>query len=121
MIYASIDIAKLNDFFSIISSINEILMEPFQFSNNADSFHMLVSRLDFLESDNIIIILESTAHYDDNLVASFFICVLNPIKTSSLRKMIYLERKRIRSTLTSLLKLLRYRIPTGLSLFMTLT
>lgn len=52
---------------------------------------MLVSRLDSLESDNIIIGLESTAHYGDNLVrylvASFFkVCVLNSIKTSSMRK-----------------------------------
>ena len=91
MIYVGIDIAKLNHFASAISSDDEILMEPFQFSNDADSFHMLVSRLNFLESDNIIIGLESTAHYGDNLVrylvaSSFKVCVLNPIKTSSMRK-----------------------------------
>lgn len=91
MIYVGIDIAKLNHFVSAISSDDEILMEPFQFSNDADGFHMLLSRLDFLESDNLIIGLESTAHYGDNLVrylvASFFqACVLNPIKTSSIRK-----------------------------------
>lgn len=74
-----------------ISSDGEILMEPFQFSNNADGFHMLVSKLDFLESDNNIIGPESTAYYSDNLVrylviCSFKVCVLNPIKTSSIRK-----------------------------------
>lgn len=91
MIYVGIDIAKLNHFASAISSDGQILMEPFQFSNDADGFHMLVSRLDSLESDNIIIGLESTAHYGDNLVrylvsSSFKVCVLNPIKTSSMRK-----------------------------------
>ena len=68
MIYVGIDIAKLNHFASAISSDGEILMEPFQFSNDADGFLMLVSRLDSLGSDNIIIGLESTAHYGDNLV-----------------------------------------------------
>ena len=74
-----------------ISSDGEILMEPFQFSNNADGFHMLVSKLDSLESDNNIIGPESTAYYSDNhvrylVICSFKVCVLNPIKTSSIRK-----------------------------------
>ena len=91
MIFVGIHIAKLNHFASTISSDGEILVEPFQFSNDADGFHMLLSRLDSLESDNIIIGLESTAHYGDNLVrylvaSSFQACVLNPIKTSSMRK-----------------------------------
>ena len=65
-------------------------MEPFQFSNDADGFHMLVSRLDPLESDNIIIVLDSTAYYGDNLVrylaaSSFKVYVLNPM-TPSMRK-----------------------------------
>lgn len=42
-------------------------MEPFQFSNDTDGFHTLVSGLDSLESDNIIIGLESTGHYGNNL------------------------------------------------------
>ena len=91
MIYVGIDIAKLNHFAPAISFDDETLMNPFQFSNDADGFHMLVSRLDSLESDNITIGLESTAHYGDNLVryliaSSFKVCVLNPIKTSSMRK-----------------------------------
>lgn len=40
MIYVGIDIAKLNHFASAISSDREILMEPFQFSNDADVFHV---------------------------------------------------------------------------------
>ncbi len=63
MIYVGIDIAKLNHFTSAISSDGEILIEPFKFTNDGDGFHLLVSKLESLESDDIIIGLESTAHY----------------------------------------------------------
>lgn len=93
MIYVGIDIAKLNHFASAISSDGEILMEPFKFTNDADGFQLLHSKLEALslQDDSLIIGLESTAHYGDNLVrylvASYFnVCVLNPIKTSSMRK-----------------------------------
>ncbi len=88
MIYVGIDIAKLNHFASAISSEGEVLIEPFKFTNDCDGFHLLVSKLESLDSDSIIIGLESTAHYGDNLVrylvaGSFNVCVLNPIKTST--------------------------------------
>ena len=91
MIYVGIDIAKLNHFASAISSDGEILIEPFKFTNDGDGFQLLVSKLESLESDDVIIGLESTAHYGDNLVrylvaSCFKVCVLNPIKTSSMRK-----------------------------------
>ena len=93
MIYVGIDIAKLNHFASAISSDGEILMEPFKFTNDGYGFSLLESNLASIcdDKDNIIIGLESTAHYGDNLVrylvASFYkVCVLNPIKTSTMRK-----------------------------------
>ena len=93
MIYVGIDIAKLNHFASAISSDGEVLIEPFKFTNDGDGFQMLVSKLDSLdaEPDSIIIGLESTAHYGDNLVRylvaeNFQVCVLNPIMTSTMRK-----------------------------------
>ena len=93
MIYVGIDIAKLNHFASAISSDGEILMEPFKFTNDAAGFQLLTSKLEnlALQDDSLIIGLESTAHYGDNLVrylvASYFkVCVLNPFKTSSMRK-----------------------------------
>lgn len=68
-------------------------MKPFKFTNDGDGFQMLNSRLTELsyEDDNIIIGLESTAHYGDNLVrylvaCNYNVCVLNPIKTSVMRK-----------------------------------
>lgn len=91
MIFVGVDIAKLNHFTSAISSDGEKLIEPFQFSNDADGFHLLISNLVSFEKDSIIIGLESTAHYGDNLVRClvanhYNVCVINPIQTSSMRK-----------------------------------
>lgn len=91
MIYVGIDIAKLNHFASAISSDGEILTEPFKFTNDYDGFYLLLSKLDPLDPDSIIIGLELTAHYGDNLVRflitrNYKVCVLNPIKTSAMRK-----------------------------------
>ena len=93
MIYVGIDIAKLNHFASAISSDGKELMKPFKFTNDGDGFQLLQSRLIELSyyDDSIIIGLESTAHYGDNLVrylvaCNYNVCVLNPIKTSVMRK-----------------------------------
>ena len=91
MIYAGIDIAKLNHFASAISSDGEELIKPFKFTNDNDGFQLLISKLDPLDKDSLIIGLESTAHYGDNLVRylvakNYKVCVLNPIKTSTMRK-----------------------------------
>ena len=91
MIYVGIDIAKLNHFASALSSDDEILIEPFKFTNDNDGFHLLLSKLSSFEKNSLIIGLESTAHYGDNLVRylvaeNYKVCVLNPIKTSVMRK-----------------------------------
>ena len=91
MIYVGIDIAKLNHFAAVISSDGEILIEPFKFTNDYDGFYLLLSKLAPLDQNSIIIGLESTAHYGDNLVRfliskDFKVCVLNPIQTSSMHK-----------------------------------
>lgn len=91
MIYVGIDIAKLNHFAAAVSSDGEILIEPFKFTNDYDGFYLLLSKLAPLDQDSIIIGLESTAHYGDNLVRfllykDFKVCVLNPIQTSTMRK-----------------------------------
>lgn len=91
MIYVGIDIAKLHHFASVISSDCEVLIEPFEFTNDYDGFQKLISVLNYFEKDSLIIGLESTAHYGDNLVSylysnNFKVCVINPIQTASLRK-----------------------------------
>ena len=91
MIYVGIDIAKLNHFASAIDSDGVVLFEPFEFLNDSDGFHLLLAKLSSLNKDELIIGLESTAHYGNNLVSflvskGFNVCVINPIQTASLRK-----------------------------------
>ena len=91
MIYVGIDIAKLNHFASAVSSDGEVMLQPFKFTNDYDGFHKLKSSLDSLDPDQLIIGLESTAHYGNNLVeflvlSGYKVCVINPIQTSTLRK-----------------------------------
>ena len=99
MIYAGIDIAKFNHYAAVISSDGLVLTEPFEFSNDGDGFQRLSAELSDYAPESVIIGLESTAHYGDNLVRylvaeGYKVCVLNPIQTSSRRK------NRIRKTKT---------------------
>lgn len=111
MIYVGIDVAKQSHFASLISSDGEILVGPFQFSNDRDGFQYLVSAFEPFDNE-IIIGLESTAHYADNqiryLVAEGYnVCV--PLIHSLLlpcRRITFAKRRQIRLTLTSLPKLL---------------
>ena len=99
MIYVGIDIAKLNHYAAVLSSDGVVLTEPFKFSNDGEGFQVLSSELSDYAPKSMIIGLESTAHYGDNLVRylvanDYKVCVLNPIQTSSRRK------DRIRKTKT---------------------
>ena len=85
MIYVGIDIAKLNHYASAISSEGEVLLEPFKFSNDNDGFYTLVSKLNQFEKDKVIIGLESTAHYGNNLLAflvpkGYNVCLINLVR-----------------------------------------
>ncbi len=91
MIYVGIDIAKLNHFASAVNGDGEVLVEPFKFSNDSDGFRLLLSKLEQFEKDKLIVGLESTAHYGNNLVEFLVsrrmnVCVINPIQTASMRK-----------------------------------
>lgn len=91
MIYVGIDIAKLNHFASALSSDGEVLIEPFKFTNDSDGFFMLLSKLSSFDKDSIVIGLESTAHYGNNLLMflvpkGYKLCLINPIQTAALRK-----------------------------------
>jgi transposase len=91
MIYVGIDIAKLNHYASAISSDGEVLLEPFKFTNDNDGFCLLASKLNSFEKDQIIIGLESTAHYGNNLLMflvpkGYNVCLINPIQTAQMRK-----------------------------------
>ena len=90
MIYVGIDIAKLNHFATAISSDGEVLIEPFKFTNDNDGFYQLISRLASYEKDELIIGLESTAHYNNPLFflvrKGYKVVLINPIQTSTMRK-----------------------------------
>jgi transposase len=91
MIYVGIDIAKQNHFASAMSSEGEILLQPFGFTNDHSGFQKLLDKLASYHPDDLLIGMESTAHYAENLTCflfsrGFHICIINPIQTSSLRK-----------------------------------
>ena len=91
MIYVGIDVSKQSNFASLISSDGEILVGSFQLSYDGDGFQYLVSSFEPFDDEEIIIGLESTAHYADNLIRylvaeGYNVCVLNPLTTSSMRK-----------------------------------
>ena len=91
MIYVGIDIAKNTHWASVMNSDGEILLEPFSFQNNNDGFQKFTSKLSSFDKQKMLIGLESTAHYGENIISYLFnldykIGLINPIQTSNLRK-----------------------------------
>jgi transposase len=91
MIYVGIDIAKQKHFASVMSSQGEILIPPFSFSNDYPGFQSVLSKLSVFAKESVLIGMESTSHYGENLICFLFsrgfrICVINPIQTATLRK-----------------------------------
>ena len=89
--FVGIDIAKNTHWASCISSDGEIIFEPFSFSNDATGFQKLVSKFNSLDKEKILIGLESTAHYGENIISYLFnlnfkIGLINPIQTANLRR-----------------------------------
>lgn len=77
IIYTGIDIAKLNHFASVISSDGKELIKPFKFTNDSDGFQLLLPCPIVLSCSDIIIGIESTAHYGNNLVQYLVACNSN--------------------------------------------
>ena len=91
MIFVGIDIAKNTHWASAMNSDGEILLEPFSFQNNNEGFQKFISKLSNFDKQKMLIGLESTAHYGENIISYLFnldykIGVINPIQTSNLRK-----------------------------------
>lgn len=109
MIYVGIDISILNHFASAISSDGEILIEPFQFTNNGDGFQLLISKPDSFDKNSLIIGLESTGTtattLSDILLLRSTKCVCSTLSRLPLCEKITFARPRpIKSTLTSFAK-----------------
>ena len=91
MIYVGVDIAKQNHYAAIINSDGEILAKPFSFTNDHAGFQKLLHQLEPFALNELLIGMESTAHYAENLTSFLFtrgfqVCIINPIQTASLRK-----------------------------------
>ncbi len=91
MIYVGIDIAKQTHVASIINSDGEILASSFSFNNDIKGFETLLSKLEPFDIGDLLIGMESTAHYAENLIFFLFdkgfkLCLINPIQTSAIRK-----------------------------------
>lgn len=89
--FVGIDIAKNTHWASCLSSDGEIIFEPFSFSNDNNGFQKFISKLESLDKTKILIGLESTAHYGENIISYLFnldfnIGLINPIQTANLRR-----------------------------------
>ena len=92
MFLLGIDIAKLNHVASYIdSSTNEVIFSNFKFKNDFKGFSALLNKIKSFDAKNLIIGLESTSHYGENLINFLFrhdfkVALINPLQTSHLRK-----------------------------------
>lgn len=91
MFYVGIDIAKSNHYASIIDSNNEVIVKPFLVTNNVTGFNKLLETITSFKKDEVLIVLESTSIYGNNLIKYFYnkgfnITILNPIITNKFRK-----------------------------------
>lgn len=91
MIYVGIDVAKNTHYAAAMNNAGEVLVEPFPFGNDASGFCLLQKKLSSFDKDDVLIGLESTGIYSENLIcflfgAGFHLAVINPIQTATLRK-----------------------------------
>lgn len=91
MIYFGIDVAKDTHYAAVANSDGEVLVEPFAFGNDAAGFCLLQTKLAAYDRVEMLIGLESTGIYSENLICFLFgsgyhLAVINPIQTAALRK-----------------------------------
>ena len=88
--YVGIDIAKYFHVATVIDSTGKKITGPFKFDNSREGFDLLVTKLELLEKSELVIGIESTAHYHQNLL-HFFISnnyaveLINPLLTKRFR------------------------------------
>lgn len=91
MTYVGIDVAKDTHVAAVMTNNGELVVEPFSFGNDAAGFSLLLSKLKPFDKSDLLIGLESTGIYSENLICylhglQYMLAVINPIQTSSLRK-----------------------------------
>lgn len=91
MIYVGVDIAKNNHVAVGIDESGVIHIDSFSFPNDMAGFSKLLSSLEDFDKNQLLIGLESTAHYGEAFVQFFFskgfrVAIVNPLQTSAIRK-----------------------------------
>lgn len=91
MIYVGIDVAKETHVAAAMNTDGVMLLEPFAFQNDHEGFQLLKSKLETLDRNELLIGLESTAHYAENLIfflhaQEYRLAVINPVQTAAVRK-----------------------------------
>lgn len=91
MIYVGVDIAKSCHVAVGIDEMGVIHINSFSFPNDMAGFSRLLNALESFEKSQLLIGLESTAHYGEAFIQFFFskgfrVAIVNPLQTSAIRK-----------------------------------
>jgi len=91
MVYVGIDIAKFTHYAAVMDGDGVVHHKPFPFDNSLSGFNLLLAKLAPFGKTNLVVGLESTSHYGNNLIDFLFkhefnVAMINPIKTAALRK-----------------------------------
>ena len=91
MIFVGIDVAKDTHYAAVSDNSGAVLVKPFAFQNNAEGFCLLLKKLSEFDRSKLLIGLESTGIYSENLIcflyeSDFRLAVINPIQTATLHK-----------------------------------
>lgn len=90
MIYVGIDAAKDKHFAVVCDEKGKILVKAFPFANSSEGFVKLQKALSAFDKDELLVGLESTGIYSENLIYFLFggkykLVVLNPLETAKIR------------------------------------
>jgi transposase len=91
MIYVGIDVAKRTHYACISSDKHGIVTQPFPFANDESGFAKLRNSFKKYRKTDVIIGLEATSVYGENLMAfladlEYKVALINPIETGGMRK-----------------------------------
>lgn len=91
MIYVGIDAAKDKHYAVVTDEKGKVLIKAFPFSNDAEGFCKLQKTLSAFDKNELLIGIESTGIYSENLIFFLFgggykLVVLNPLETNKIRK-----------------------------------
>ncbi len=89
MIYLGVDIAKNTHVAAAMTAGGEVLLSSFSFNNDIVDFSLLEKRIAAFPKEELLIGMESTAHYNEKLIFFLFnkgyrIAIINPLQTASL-------------------------------------